>query len=59
MKEVKLQSDEIGRFIEFMKTSDSYMGNDSGSHDAIINGHHIYLFEGKEDGGGIIHINEK
>ena len=52
MKEVKLQSDEIGRFIEFMKTANSYMGNDFGSHDAIINGHHIYLFEGKEEWRG-------
>jgi len=56
MKEVKLQSSEVNNFMEFMKTSDSYCGNEFGSHDATINGYHIYLFEGKEDGGGIMHV---
>ena len=59
MKEVKfIWSHEIYTFIEFMKTSDTYK-SEGKSHDTDINGFHIYLYEGEEDGGGIIHIDKK
>jgi hypothetical protein len=57
MKEVKLICSEINNFVEFMKTFETYKGEGK-SHDANINGYHIYLYEGQEDGGGIMHINK-
>ncbi|MFA5880548.1 MAG: hypothetical protein WC834_00005 [Eubacteriales bacterium] len=58
MKEVKfIWPNEINTFIEFMKTSETYKSEGT-SHDADINGFHIYLYEGGENGGGIIHINK-
>lgn len=57
-REVKIfWEHEIDTFIEFMKTSESYHGEGK-SHDAIINGFSIYLYEGQKDGGGLIHINK-
>jgi len=56
MKEVKLQSIEVDNLVLLMKTFPSYTGNEFGSHDADINGYHVYLFEGKENGGGIMHV---
>ena len=57
-KEVKLQLKEVDNLIELLKTLDDYKGNKSGSHDANINGFHIYLFEGKENGGGVMHVHK-
>lgn len=58
IKEVKLYSSEVDEFVEFMKTFDSYIGNEYRSHDVNIDGYHIYLYEGQLGGGGIMHITK-
>lgn len=58
MKEVKLQSIDVENLVLLLKTSPTYSGNEAGSHDADINGYHVYLFEGSEIGGGIMHVTK-
>lgn len=55
MKEVKLQFNEVDYFVEFMKTFKTYV-HEGQSHDVSVNGYHIYLYEGQNDGGGLMHV---
>lgn len=58
MRSVKIcYEEEIDRFVEFMKNSERYK-SEGKSHDAYFYGYHIYLYEGEENGGGLIHIDK-
>ena len=58
MKEVKIQGEEVDRFVDFMKETLSYTG-EGPSHDCYLYGYHIYFYEGTDNGGGILHIDKQ
>lgn len=58
MREVKIcWEEEIDTLVEFMKSFDTYRGEGK-SHDIWANGFHIYLYEGEQNGGGLIHVDK-
>ena len=58
MKKIQISEYELKDFIAMMCGADDYVVGENGkSHDATINGKHIYLYEG-EDGSehAIMHV---